>query len=290
MVVKIDEKEMREKREKKGWAGWTPVSEDEERKFKELYLCFDGSRSWCDDDTVTGLEALQARVEGAAVEIKATTLASRNKNKFMVPEEIREMASLAAKCRDPARRKVLRKKAQKARGEFDARMGALPRGKVVKKPVVMKLWVNGRATEDREEWCEDAKNVTMINQRRRKNKLRESEYRGAEVAVAIQGRRVQITVDRVLRARGKMLRGKSNGPAGCLVVEMLSRLPTEMIYKVTHWFQKRFQGNSRAPEAWRILRLVFLKKPDARLEKGLHGFRAIALLSVFSKRRSRSSG
>ena len=53
--------------------------------------------------------------------------------------------------------------------------------------------------------------------------------------------------------------------------------------RVTHWFQKRFQGDCRAPEAWRILRLVFLKKPDARLEKGLRGFRAIALLSVFSK-------
>ena len=61
--------------------------------------------------------ALQARVEGAAVEIKATTLASRNKNKF-----------------------ILRKKAQKARREFDARVGALPRGKVVKEPVVTKLW------------------------------------------------------------------------------------------------------------------------------------------------------
>ena len=56
-----------------------------------------------------------------------------------------------------------------------------------------------------------------------------------------------------------------------------------MIYEVTHWFQKRFQGDCRAPEAWRILRLLFLKKPDARLEKGLRGFRSIALLSVFSK-------
>ena len=52
-----------------------------------------------------------------------------------------------------------------------------------------------------------------------------------------------------------MLRGKSNGPADCLVVEMLGRLPTEVIFKVTHWFQKRFQGGCRAPEAWRILRL-----------------------------------
>ena len=117
----------------------TPVSQDEKRKFKELCLCPDGSRSWCDVDAVGGLEAFQASVEGAAVEITAPAMASRNKNMFMVPEEMREMASLAAKCRDLARRRVLRKKAQIARREFDATMGALPRDKVVKKPVVTKL-------------------------------------------------------------------------------------------------------------------------------------------------------
>ena len=78
--------------------------------------------------------------------------------------------------------------------------------------------------------------------------------------VAIQGRRVQITINQALRARGKMLRGKSNGLADCLVVEMLSRLPTQVIYEVTNWFQKRFQGDCRAPKAWCIFRLVFLKK------------------------------
>ena len=66
-----------------------------------------------------------------------------------------------------------------------------------------------------------------------------------------------------------------NGPADCLV--------TEMLYEVTHWFDKRFQGECRAPEAWIILRFVFLKKPDAKLEKAPRGIRAIALLSVFSE-------
>ena len=51
-------------------------------------------------------KALQARVEGAAVEVKATTLACRNKNKFIVPAEIRDMASVAAQCRDPVKKKV----------------------------------------------------------------------------------------------------------------------------------------------------------------------------------------
>ena len=36
-------------------------------------------------------------------------------------------------------------------------------------------------------------------------------------------------------------------------------------------------------EAWKALRLVFLKKQHATLEKGLQGFRAIAKMSVLSK-------
>ena len=128
------------------------------------------------------------------MEVKATTLASRNKNKFMVPDEIRELASVAAQCRDPVKRRVLRRKAQKARREFDARVGALPRGKVVKKPVVTKLWVNGRANEDREEWCEevrlhceecyDDKSETSEIQAER---IRVQRCRG-DCAVALQGR------------------------------------------------------------------------------------------------------
>ena len=78
--------------------------------------------------------------------------------------------------------------------------------------------------------------------------------------VALQGRRVMITADDVLRAPGKMIRNKDNGPADCLVTEMLRCLPTETIYEVAHWFDKRFKGECRAPEAWKILRLVFLKK------------------------------
>ena len=128
--------------------------------------------------------------------------------------------------RDLVKRRILRKKAQKARREFDARVGALLRAKVVKKPVVTKLWVNGRATEDREEWCEevrlhcekcyDDKSETSEKQAER---IRVQRCRG-DSAVAIHGLRVLITVNRVLRARGKMLRGKSNGPADCLVVEV----------------------------------------------------------------------
>ena len=210
---------------------------------------------------------------------KAATLASLNKNKFMVPEDIRELASLAVQSRDPVKRRVLRKKAQKARREFDARVGALPMGKFVPKLVVTKLWINGRATEDMEVrlHCENCYDDRSEASEKQSERIRVQRCRGGS-AVVFEVRRMQITVNRVLRARGKMPRAKSIGLADCLVVEMLSRLPTEVIYDVTHWFQKRFQGDCRVAEAWRILSLVFPKKPDARLEKGLRGFRGTPVL------------
>ena len=45
----------------------------------------------------------------------------------------------------------------------------------------------------------------------------------------LQGRRAQITVDRFPRARGKMMKNKTDGPADCLVTEMLQCLPTETV-------------------------------------------------------------
>ena len=101
VLVKIEEREMRVRKGKKGWAGWTPVSYVEEKKFQEHCLCPAGKRSWVNDEEGGGLVALQARLEGAAAEVKATTMASRNRKKFMVPDEIREMVVLAAQCWDP---------------------------------------------------------------------------------------------------------------------------------------------------------------------------------------------
>ena len=43
------------------------------------------------------------------------------------------------------------------------------------------------------------------------------------------------------------------------------------------------QRGVSGPQAWKIPCFVFLKKPGAKLDKGLRCFRAIALLSVFSK-------
>ena len=50
------------------------------------------------------------------------------------------------------------------------------------------------------------------------------------------------------------MKNKATGPADCLVTEMLQCLPTETVDEVAHWFDKRFKGECRAPEAWKILR------------------------------------
>ena len=77
---------------------------------------------------------------------------------LMTPENDEAVLPMGANlnwCRNPTLKKELSKKARKSRREFDARMGALPRGKIVWRPVVKKLWVLGRASEDREEWMEE---------------------------------------------------------------------------------------------------------------------------------------
>ena len=144
-----------------------------------------------------GLEALQARLEEAATNVKANTRATKNKNKLKVPDETRVMATAAAKCRNLFLRKELRKKARKARREFDARVSALPTGNIVRRPHVKKLQVDGRASEDREEWMEEVRvhcercyddkdDISEVQAER----IREQRCR-LDTLVAWQGRKVQ---------------------------------------------------------------------------------------------------
>ena len=118
----------------------------------------------------------------------------------------------------------------------------LPRGKVINRPVVTKLWVNGRANKDRDEWteelrahCEHCYDDQAETPEVQAERIRRQRISG-DRRVPLQGRRVTITVDKLLRALGKMLRNKANGPADCLATDMLQSLPTETVYEVTHWF------------------------------------------------------
>ena len=145
---------------------------------------------------------MEARLEEAATEVKATMMATRNKNKFEVPDGL---GMMAAKCKNPVLSEVLRKKAH----ENDARAGALLGGKIVRRSVVQKLWINERASEDRAEQkeecranCEryhDDKDETTKVQAER---IREQRRKGDSL-FALSGRKIDTTVDRVIRARGE---------------------------------------------------------------------------------------
>ena len=98
---------------------------------------------------------------------------------------------------------------------------------MIHRPVVTKLWISGRASEDRYEWSEEARvhcekcyDDKMETSEVQAKRIRHQRSRGDSLA-ALQGRHIQITVDRVLRARGEMMKNKADEPVDCLVTEML---------------------------------------------------------------------
>ena len=229
-MTRVEGRELKTEKCVKGWAGWTPVSEAEKTKFQELVLCPRSDQNGavtCDAEEGEGLVLLHDGLVSAVAEVEGTTTLSRNSDKFCVPDEIRKIAADAAKCRNPVTKKHMRKIARNARREIEARRAVLPREKVIDRLVVTKLWVNGRANDDRDEWtedfrahcerCCDDKEETPEVQAERIRRQRTSGDR----RVTLQGRRVTITVAKVLRARGKSWRNKADGPADCLVTEML---------------------------------------------------------------------
>ena len=117
---------MKTKKGVKGWAGWIPRSGPRQASSKILCFCSSDCPTEARQNEPDGLVALQERLEAAASAVNAPTTASGNRNRFSVPDDIREMAADAASCRDPVRRKLLRKRARKARREFEAGRAVLP--------------------------------------------------------------------------------------------------------------------------------------------------------------------
>ena len=79
----------------------------------------------------------------------------------------------------------------------------------------------------------------------------------------------------ILQARARLSENKVQGPQDAIVSEMTKRLPME---KILH-----FHGMMESPGSWKVVKLVFLRKPDAAPTKGIRSYRAIALTSVMSK-------
>ena len=154
-------------------------------------------------------------------------------------------------------RKELRIKARNTRREFDARVDALPRCKIVQRLVVKRLWVAGRASEDREEWMEEVRahcEKMLPRQRRDLGKCSRRGFKnnGAEETVLQLGvaRRSLSLSTEFFEPLRIMMKNKANGP----------------VYEVTHWLEMRFRGECRAPAAWKILR--FLQSSKVALQCG----------------------
>ena len=94
------------------------------------------------------------------------------------------------------------------------------------------------------------------------------------------GRGAEITVDLVLQARAKMSENKVNGPEDAVVNEMIKQLPMEKIYIIKRCFQERLMGQMEAPSSWKIVKLVFSRKPDAEPKKGIRSHRAMSVMGI----------
>ena len=127
--------------------------------------------------------------------------------------------------------------------------------------------------------CMSTRRRQKMSKRKRSNKYRQDGNR----QFTEDGRIVEITVDMVLQARAKMSENKVNGPEDVVVSEMIKQLLQEKIYEVPRCFQHRSMGQMDAPNSWKIVKLVFLRKLDAAPKKSINSYRAIALTSVMSK-------
>ena len=132
-VIKIDGRELKLVKEEKGWASWIPDTELGRETFTRQVLCPEGPRAWARAEKQEVLEELQTRIENSAVLVKATMLATRNESKFKISDDITRM-----ECWELVSR-VKRK--------FDARIDAMPSGKVVKKRPIKNFWIDGKVSE-----------------------------------------------------------------------------------------------------------------------------------------------
>ena len=151
------------------------------------------------------------------------------------------------------------------------------------------LFVDGTFTENREEWqrqlqrhCKSVYTDPEETEEVQQETIEFFKTKG-DRHFSEDGRAVEISVDLVLQVRVKLSDNKVSGPADAIVNEMINALLLEKIYVVAKFFQQRFMGAMEAPNSWKIVKLVFLRKPEAEPRKGIKGYQAIALTSVMSK-------
>ena len=148
--------------------------------------------------------------------------------------------------------------------------------KKCKSKPLTELFVKGQFTEDREEWqkqlqrhceevCTDLEETKEVQECRIQYFKKKGNQQFTE-----EGRKAEITVELVLQARDNLSDNK--------VKSCLWRKSTLLIGAF-----KNDLGQMGSPSSWKVVKLVFLKKPDAATTKGIGSHWAIALTSEMSK-------
>ena len=147
-----------------------------------------------------------------------------------------------------------------------------------------KLRIQGERSGDKEWWTEDAREhcgrcyddvgeTSVVHQKRAMAQREE----GAKEERA-DGRRREVTVDLVLRTWRRLQQDTAAGLGDCL-----KAFPKETLFERTHQFDKRYGGEGRALESWKIFKAgVFLKKKTDG-KPGKRRFRGVALMSMMAK-------
>ena len=206
-----------------------------------------------------------------------------------VPENVRLHEEAAARCTAKIKRSVLKKQARKARAEHQVKCCLEPGKEKAKRKPLTELYVKGHFTEDREEWqkelqrhCEKVSTDQEETKEAQESRIEYFKKKGNQQFTE-EGRKAEITVDLVLQARAKLSDNKVNGPEDAIVSEMIKKLLMQKKYTFARCFHERFMGLMESRSSWKIVKLVFLRKPDAAPKKGIRSYRASALTSVMSK-------
>ena len=129
MIVKIDGKDLRAKKRKAGQDG---LQDLKTRKSSSKNSC----SAPVNDERSNGLVALQERLEGAAVKAPR---GYEEQEQVHGPRRDQGDGGRGGKMQGPGKKEVA------AEEEGDAGRALLPGSKVVHRPVVAELWINGRA-------------------------------------------------------------------------------------------------------------------------------------------------
>ena len=130
---------------KNTWAGWRPVDDEAKSEFKKIMM----------SKNVRSIIKKTWRQHRRTFERAHTTKSDRVKEVRRTPQEVRIREEAAARCTKMTNRRVLKKQARKARTNHLVKCSMMPGKKRLQRKPLTELYVNGKLTEDREEWIQE---------------------------------------------------------------------------------------------------------------------------------------